>query len=418
MSHPLVILEDMEIAVVVERVREVASVRGGGSAGREAIEAALRSASRVRAWLAAAEADLARQLSSQVSFPEKAIADCTRTSLNDALKATERAETLAAVPEFADALDDAEVTAGHVDALTRATKGLNNAQRSELFERAASLVNVAAAATVREFGRRLDHEVRSIQRDDGLAKLERQKRAASLRSWTDGDGMWCIAGRFDPLTGVKIAARLDAAVEALFAEATPDTCPTDPIAKQQHLAALALARLLAEDRSSDAGTRPGRPEYVVVVDSSQPDGARGPLIDWGIPVEVPARVLADLMGDGSVHTIVVRNGVILHAPGELNLGRTTRLANAAQRRALRALYAACAIPSCTVRYDRCKLHHVIWWRHGGCTDLHNLLPLCPMHHTKLHADGWVVTLGAHRELTIRFPDGTIHNTGPPRRSAA
>jgi len=162
----------------------------------------------------------------------------------------------------------------------------------------------------------------------------------------------------------------------------------------------------------------GRPEYLVVVDSSQSDGAGGPVVDWGIPVDVPHRVLAEMMGDGFVETVVLRNGVVVHAPGRLDLGRTTRLANRAQRRALRALYSTCAIPGCEVRYDRCKVHHVEWWRHGGRTDLDNLLPVCTKHHTKIHDGGWVVELGASRELTIRFPDGTIHNTGPPSRRAA
>jgi hypothetical protein len=226
--------------------------------------------------------------------------------------------------------------------------------------------------------------------------------------------MWCLSGRFDPITGVELAAALDAAVDALFAEQTPDTCPTDPIDKQRHLSALALARLI--DGGAGVG-RPGRPEYVVVVDSSRSDGAGGPAVDWGIPVEVPHRVLAELMDEGAVHTVVVRHGVVLHAPGRLELGRTTRLANRAQRRALRALYATCAIPGCTVRYDRCKLHHVVWWRHGGRTDVDNLLPVCTHHHSTIHDGGWDITLGPDRALTLRFPDGTVHNTGPPRRSA-
>jgi predicted restriction endonuclease len=71
-----------------------------------------------------------------------------------------------------------------------------------------------------------------------------------------------------------------------------------------------------------------------------------------------------------------------------------------------------------VKFDRCKLHHIVWWRHGGRTDLHNLLPVCAHHHTKIHDHDWQIELGAHRELTIRFPDGTIHNTGPPTRQAA
>ena len=76
------------------------------------------------------------------------------------------------------------------------------------------------------------------------------------------------------------------------------------------------------------------------------------------------------------------------------------------------------MPGCTVPYERCKLHHVIWWRHGGRTDLDNLLPVCVHHHHKIHDAGWTVTLGPNRELTIALPDGTIRNTGPPRRHAA
>jgi hypothetical protein len=202
----------------------------------------------------------------------------------------------------------------------------------------------------------------------------------------------------------------------MFAESVPDTCPADPIEKQHHLRALAFARLLS-DNGSGVG-RPGRHEYVVVIDTSVGDGAGGPTVDWGIPVEVPGLVLAELAGTADVSAVVVRNGVVIHAPGRLDLGRTTRLANRAQRRALRGLYATCAIPGCSVPYDRCKLHHLIWWRFGGRTDLANLIPICAHHHTKVHDSGWNLRLGPNRELTINFPDGTIHNTGPPNRQAA
>jgi predicted restriction endonuclease len=82
------------------------------------------------------------------------------------------------------------------------------------------------------------------------------------------------------------------------------------------------------------------------------------------------------------------------------------------------MHATCAIPGCEVRYSRCKLHHLVWWRHGGRTDLSNLLPLCIHHHTKVHDAGWNLHLGPNRELTITFPDGAIRNTGPPKRRAA
>ena len=60
--------------------------------------------------------------------------------------------------------------------------------------------------------------------------------------------------------------------------------------------------------------RSARSEFVVVIDADATDRA-GPVAEWPIPVEIPARVLADLAGDGDVHAVVVRNGVVLHAAG-------------------------------------------------------------------------------------------------------
>jgi hypothetical protein len=405
----------MDIDGVIERARRIAAVRADAAAERATIESALGAATQLRSWLAASEAGLSGRLAGLVTFPEKAIADCTRSSLGEAAKTKARNDTLVAVPSFGSALDAGAVTAGHVDAITRAGAQLEPELRNELFDRVAGLVEVATVATVREFGRRIDFEVKSIRRDDGIARLERQQRATRLRTWTDADGMVCLSGRFDPITGIRIVSRLDAELQARYAETVPASCPADPIGKQQHLLALSLAAIVSGD---GVAVRTGRPEYVVVIDTSHPDGGGGPLVDWGIPIEVPQRVLAELIGAGDVHTVVVRNGVVLHAPGTLDLGRTTRLANRHQRRALRSLYATCAIPGCSVRYDRCKLHHAVWWRNGGGTDLHNLLPVCAEHHTRLHNEGWELTLDAERHLTIRFPDGSVLSTGPPSRRAA
>jgi hypothetical protein len=129
-------------------------------------------------------------------------------------------------------------------------------------------------------------------------------------------------------------------------------------------------------------------------------------------------VLTDLVRDADMHTVVVCNGAIVHAPGRVDLGRTTRLGNVAQRRALRAIYPRCAIPECPTRFDHCKIHHVHWWRRGGRTDLANLLPVCVRHHTAIHHEGWVVELGADRVLTLTLPNGEVMTTGPPSRRAA
>jgi hypothetical protein len=227
--------------------------------------------------------------------------------------------------------------------------------------------------------------------------------------------MWNFAGRYDPLTGSQLDKRLDSIVAALFADRTPDECPSDPVERQQYLRALALASLINGDASSGGG----RGEIIGVIEVDDRETNGDPVVDWGLPVEIPARVLADLFDTTDTHAVIVRNGVVLYAPGTLNLGRSTRVANRAQRRALRGLYRTCAIPGCAVHYDRCKLHHLIWWENGGLTDLDNLFPLCVAHHHKIHDAGWKLARGPNRELTVTLPEGATYSTGPPsRRSAA
>ncbi len=228
---------------------------------------------------------------------------------------------------------------------------------------------------------------------------------------------------FDTVTGLTLDAALRSAIEARFAESTPASCPSDPLEKQQHLRALAFAALVRGESRRAAG----RADFVAVIDvgtrghrgtADGDDRSRVVRVTRPIPLEVPASVLTAMLGAESFDAVVVCDGVVLHAPGRLDLGRSTRLANRAPRRALRGLYPTCAIPGCAVHYDRCKLHHVVWWREGGRTDLDNLLPVCAHHHAKIHDAGWRVSLGRRRALTVTFPDGHVRSTGPPSRPAA
>ncbi len=157
-----------------------------------------------------------------------------------------------------------------------------------------------------------------------------------------------------------------------------------------------------------------------MVDGTHLDGDGQPTIDWGIPVEIPASVLTDLYHDGKltrVTPVIVGNGAILYAPGTMNLGRTPRLANRDQHRALRALYPTCAIADCPTQFADSDIHHVTWWEppHHGPTDHNNLLPLCSRHHHAVHDGGWHLTLSRDRTLTITYPDTTTHTTAPPER---
>lgn len=244
-----------------ERAASVAAVRADEGAGRGQISGALVDVRAIRAWVDAQEAGLVGQLSTVDSFPEATIAETNSCSLGAASKTKERADTLAATPSLADALVDGSITSGHVDAVTRHSKQLDDdEQRRDFLDRADRLTAVAAAGTVEQFGKRLDLEIKQVQSDDGEARLARQRRNTRLSTWIDVDGMWNLRGRFDPVTGVRLAAKLDTAVGSLFAQETPDLCPSDPVEKNRFLAAHALVHLVEETPPSNGVS--GRPEFV------------------------------------------------------------------------------------------------------------------------------------------------------------
>jgi hypothetical protein len=141
------------------------------------------------------------------------------------------------------------------------------------------------------------------------------------------------------------------------------------------------------------------------------------VIDAGAEMAVTPAFVTDLVrrGVATLCTVITSDGQVVAAPGTLDLGRISRLANRAQRRALHALYPTCAVPGCRVDYRLCRLHHVRWWRHGGRTDLDNLVPLCGVHHRAVHDEGWTLQLGPRRQLTLTRPDGEVLKTGPPGR---
>jgi hypothetical protein len=93
----------------------------------------------------------------------------------------------------------------------------------------------------------------------------------------------------------------------------------------------------------------------------------------------------------------------------LAVGRSHRTATDAQRTALRVMYPSCAL--CDVKFDHCEMHHIIEWEHGGPTDLTNLIPLCTVHHERVHK-GWHIELSDGRELTVLRPDGRLWKTIP------
>ena len=346
-------------------------------------------------------------------FPEQMVADATRVSFPRAIQPFRRAAAVDLLPEFGAALSAGEVNVDHVDVLARSIAGLDNDTRQRLAERDDFLTEVAMRTTSGEFARTLRTEIRRAQRDDGIDTLQRQRRNTRLRTWVDREtGMWCLRGEFDPETGAILETRINNALEALFHDTTPDTCPTDLIEKQHHLRALALFSLTGGKSTG----RPGTIDLSILIDAKTLlDGATHPhsVIDCGLGIELPIETVRRMACHADITPIIVgADGV------HLELQRTTRLANRAQRRALRAMYKGCAVPGCCVAWDYVVIHHLKYFRNGGPTDIANLLPLCHKHHHLAHEGGWRFSLDDGRNLTIVRRDGTQMTTGPPQVMAA
>jgi hypothetical protein len=95
-----------------------------------------------------------------------------------------------------------------------------------------------------------------------------------------------------------------------------------------------------------------------------------------------------------------------------DLGRRRREVDRALRQFLGEIDGErCRFPGC--RHTRfLHAHHVIWWSHGGPTDLANLVLLCSRHHRLVHDEQFTLTLDDDRTLTVHAADGTPLPTRP------
>ena len=362
--------------------------------------------------------------------PEHVHAGVSGRSVRACTRAGRRAKAAVGFPVLRSLIADGLVSGEHLEAFARAVRSLPEGLRPLLAALEGSLALVAVSLTVEEFADRLAVEVRRIEADDGVARLERQKRATGLRQWTDRDGMWHLAGRFDPETGMTLAQVLQRQTEALFHGPRPEYCPTDPLLAHEFLQAMALAELM-----TGRGPGVGATEIIVTIDEQtwlhgRHDHSR---VECGRGIDLPIetiRSLASVSGRTRFVPVVLdAAGVVvcqgapvptfeqlrdsLLRPVCLDAGRSRRYATKHQRRALRAMYRRCAIPGCDGHISKTQPHHIEYWEHGGTTDLRLLLPVCPHCHDRLHAEGWELELAADRSLIIRRRGEVVMSTGPP-----
>ena len=335
---------------------------------------------------------------------------CGGVSASEGRRKERRSETIEQAPAFGEALADGHIGAEHVDALANATAKLDHEVRAGLFDRVDDLLSDATRMSPERFGRSCRDLARRLERDQGIERNRRQRAATYLSRRIDpATGM--VVGRyaFHPELANRVFGAVDREVAAMIAdgERRNDAEFARGSVDRNRLAAEALGRLVG---SGHANARPAEADITLIVDlRTLTDGFHEHTVcetSEGLPL--PPSSVRRLVCQGRIAPIIVDGqGTALDA------GRTIRHANRRQRRALRAMYRTCGLGDCDVPFDRCEMHHVVAWEHGGASDLHNLLPLCSRHHHTVHELGWTLDLAVDRTVTVRQVDGAVVLVGEP-----
>jgi hypothetical protein len=133
-------------------------------------------------------------------------------------------------------------------------------------------------------------------------------------------------------------------------------------------------------------------------------GAGGAEIEDG-PVVHPETVRC-LLCNARVETVVEDpNG------DAVALGRRRREPSPWMVRQIRYRDRECRFPGCGARAFT-EAHHVRFWRHGGRTDLDNLVLICSFHHLLVHEHGWWLVRRHDGDVAWLRPDGRRYRAGP------
>lgn len=258
----------------------------------------------------------------------------------------------------------------------------------------ADLIRWAMGVSCAAVRRRADLAVRTSRQE--VVEVER----ARFVSWWHLD-----EGRRIGLEAELPAAQGAVVVRALEREA--ETIPAMPDEADDCFVSARRADALVAICSARIAGDPD-PDRATVVLHTQlgdlEDGAGGGEIEDG-PVVHPDTVRRLLC------TARVQSLVEDRAGNVVGLGRTSREPSAWMIRQVRYRDRGCRFPGCGTRRFA-QAHHVRWWRHGGRTDLDNLLLICSFHHRLVHEHGWAVTRDSGGTVRWFRPDGIRYRAGP------
>jgi hypothetical protein len=268
---------------------------------------------------------------------------------------------------------------------------------------------------IRDFFRHLptwvDHQTRELAETDlarhgaGLKPEELRQAADRLMALLHPDGdysedeqarrRYFTIGRQQADGTSEVRGRLDAetraTLDAVFAKnAAPGMCNPDEGAdtrtqgQRNHDALKAMGRSVLA--SGELGKHNGLPATIIVTTTLQDlESAAGQAVTGGGTL-LPMRDVIRLAAHAHHYLCIYDK----HTREPLYLGRTKRLASAAQRIALYGLEGGCTRPGCTAPPNQSQVHHIAGWaaQHGP-TDINKLTLACAPDN-RLAEHGWTV----------------------------
>ena len=303
----------------------------------------------------------------------------------------------------------ADITTDHVASLTKLDVGWASERFAADLE---LLCEFAVDLTADEFSAVCQQWLALAEQDEGCDDATRRHRKRSLHLSQLLDGTWKLDAILEPDAGAALAGLIDKLVaeQRNLEQAALNEEPTmvfDSTAAQRRLDAFTeiIQRAFGVDLHATVGPKTS---VNVTIDQDQLESGSGCTDAGNI---LPPATMAKLFCGAEVRAMLLNPNHV-----DLDLGRTVRLANRAQRRALAARDRGCRFPGCDRPIGWTVAHHVEFWENYGPTDISNLVLLCEHHHHLIHEGGWTLTRDEYGEFEFASPHGRIdHQPARARR---
>lgn len=285
-------------------------------------------------------------------------------------------EQLGSLPDSVEAMVGGAIGFPHLALIAREAEALAESASHVQFDEA-PLLTKARDCTVGRFRNFCHHQRHAL---DPIAYAREQAKlveARSLRLDTGEGGMLWIRGVLDPEGGNIVRTALE-----------PLAHRNGQGDDRKHDRRLADGLVEMASRTLNSGSLPiraGQRPHLQVTTTLETllkhCGAPAADIEFSLPISSAA--VERLACDCTITRVLLDSDSMV-----VDVGRSKRVIQPAQRRALRVRDKRCRWPGCDRQASYTSGHHLVHWNRGGPSDLNNLILLCHRHHWMVHEGRW------------------------------